>query len=73
MHESLLSSEERRLSKEEKNFFIVNPDLRDLNYSKYYKVGDKKNFFNESYSSNQKRLLNIEETINLLKISKVLI
>ncbi len=41
-HETLLSAEERRLSKDKNNFFIVNPDLRDLNYSKYYKVGNKK-------------------------------
>ena len=73
MHESLLSSEERRLCKEKKNFFIVNPDLRDLNYSKYFKEGDKKSFIQESYSSNQKKLLDIEQTINLLKKSKVLI
>ena len=51
----------------------MNPDLRDLNYSKYFKQGNRKIFSTESYSSNQKRLLNIEETINLLKKSKVLI
>ncbi len=73
MHETLLSSEERRLSKEINNFFIVNPDLRELNYSKYFKEGNKDNFIPENYSSNQKKLLNIEQTIKLLKKSKVLI
>ena len=72
MHETLLSSEERRLCKEKNNFFIINPDLRDLNYSKYFKEGVKKNFIYESYNSNQKKLLNVEQTINLLKKSKVL-
>ena len=42
MHETLLSTEERRLSQNKNNFFIVNPDLRDLNYRKYFKEGNKK-------------------------------
>ena len=73
MHESLLSSEERRMCNENKQFFVVNPDLRDLNYSKYFKEGNK--YYNnfENYSSNQKKLLNIDQTINLLKKSKVII
>ena len=73
LHETLLSSEERRLSKERDNFFIVNPDLRDLNYSKYYKEGVKSNLSIRDYSSFQKKLLNIDQTIRLLKKSKVLI
>jgi len=73
MHETLLSSEERRLSKEKNNFFITNPDLRDLNYSKFFKEGSKNNSISENYSSNQKKMLNVEQTINLLKKSKVLI
>ena len=73
MHESLLSSEERRMCNENKQFFVVNPDLRDLNYSKYFKEGNKYNNNFENYSSNQKKLLNIDQTINLLKKSKVII
>ena len=73
MHETLLSSEERRLCRENNNFFIVNPDLRDLNYSKYFKEGNKNKSIFENYSSDQKKLLNIEQTIRLLKKSKVLI
>ena len=41
MHETLLSSEERRLASENKNFYVVNPDLRDLNYSKFFNKGKK--------------------------------
>ena len=37
--------------------FIINPDLRDSNYSKYFKEGVKKTLFCELYS-NQK-LLNV--------------
>ena len=69
MHESLLSSEEKSLAIEKKDYFVVNPDLRDLNYSKFYKVGKKvKN--NEKYSSNQRKMLNVNETISLLKKSE---
>tara|TARA_A100000164_G_scaffold265060_1_gene237013 strand:- start:1107 stop:2138 length:1032 start_codon:yes stop_codon:yes gene_type:complete len=71
-HETLLSAEERRLSKDKNNFFIVNPDLRDLNYSKYYKVGNKKKINFENYSSNQKLLLDTNQTIKLLKKSDLI-
>ncbi len=68
MHETLMSSEERNFAKEDKNFFVVNPDLRDLNYGKFFKEGKKtKNF--ENYSSNQK-LLGLNNTIKLLKKSE---
>tara|TARA_Y100000996_G_scaffold411699_1_gene396344 strand:- start:315 stop:1325 length:1011 start_codon:yes stop_codon:yes gene_type:complete len=69
MHETLLSSEERTFANENKNFYIVNPDLRDLNYGKFFKEG-KKIKSHESYSSNQSKLLNIDETIKLLKKSE---
>ena len=69
MHETLLSAEERRLSQNKNQFFVVNPDLRDLNYSKYFKEGDKNNLFFENYSSNQNTLLNVDQTIKLLKKS----
>ena len=70
MHETLLSAEERRLSQNKNNFFIVNPDLRDLNYSKYFKEGNKKKLFLDDYNSNQKVLLNVDQTIQLLKKSE---
>ena len=69
MHETLLSSEERRLASENKNFYVVNPDLRDLNYSKFFNKGKKFKKL-DSYSSNQPRLLDVETTITLLKKSE---
>lgn len=71
-HETLLSAEERRLSQDKNNFFIVNPDLRDLNYRKYFKEGSKKKINLENYSSNQKFLLDTEQTIKLLNKSDVI-
>ena len=69
MHETLLSAEERRLSQNKNQFFVVNPDLRDLNYSKYFKEGDKYNLLFENYSSNQNTLLGVDQTIKLIKKS----
>ena len=70
MHETLLSAEERRLSQNKNNFFVINPDLRDLNYRKFFKEGNKKKLNLEDYSSNQKVLLNVDQTIELLKRSE---
>ena len=71
-HETLLSAEERRLSKDKNNFFIVNPDLRNLNYSKYFKEGNKKKINFQNYSSNQRLLLDTDQTIKLLKKSDLI-
>jgi UDP-N-acetylglucosamine 4,6-dehydratase/5-epimerase len=65
IHETLIGAEERSLSKENKEFFILNPDLRDLNYNKFYnkgKIGKKLN----NYSSDSGKLLSVN------KIAKVL-
>jgi len=72
MHETLLSAEERSLSQNKNNFFVVNPDLRDLNYSKFFKEGNKKKIFLDDYNSNQKDLLNVDQTIQLLKKAELI-
>ena len=72
MHETLLSAEERSLSQNKNNFFVVNPDLRDLNYSKFFKEGNKKKIFLDDYNSNQKDLLNVDQTIQLLKKTELI-
>tara|TARA_B100000989_G_scaffold235363_1_gene182216 strand:- start:1710 stop:2744 length:1035 start_codon:yes stop_codon:yes gene_type:complete len=71
-HETLLSAEERRMSQDKNNFFVVNPDLRNMNYSKYYKEGSRKKINFENYSSDQKSLLDIKQTIKLLKKSDII-
>ena len=35
MHETLIVLRIFNFAKEDKNFFVVNPDLRDLNYGKF--------------------------------------
>jgi UDP-N-acetylglucosamine 4,6-dehydratase/5-epimerase len=65
IHETLMGAEERSISKENKEFFILNPDLRDLNYNKFYnkgKIGKKLN----SYSSDSTTLLSSNEITKIL-------
>ncbi len=65
IHETLMGAEERSISKENKEFFILNPDLRDLNYNKFYnqgKIGKKLN----NYSSDSTTLLSSNEIIKIL-------
>jgi UDP-glucose 4-epimerase len=52
MHETLLSREERLVSKELKNYYVVPADNRDLNYNKYFSEGLKNNILEEYNSSN---------------------
>tara|TARA_B110000027_G_scaffold4302_1_gene3925 strand:- start:64 stop:1074 length:1011 start_codon:yes stop_codon:yes gene_type:complete len=68
MHETLLSKEEKVLSKENRDYYLINPDLRDLNYSKYYELG-KISKVEKDYNSLENNLYNLEQTIKLLKES----
>ena len=68
MHETLLSKEEKILSIENRDYYLINPDLRDLNYSKYYEAGKIKKV-EKDYNSLDNNLFNLEQTIKLLKKS----
>ena len=68
MHETLLSREEKSISQERKGYYFINPDLRDLNYGKYYETGKIKKI-EKDYNSLDNNLFNLEQTIKLLKKS----
>ena len=68
MHETLLSKEEKVLSKENKDYYLINPDLRDLNYNKYYELGNIGKV-KEDYNSLNNKPYNLKQTIKLLKRS----
>ena len=70
-HETLLSAEEKFRSIEQKKFFRVPSDTRELSYDKYFIEG-KTNLFTEfnDYSSNNTLLLNVKEVVNLLISNK---
>ena len=62
MYETLLTKEEAAKAIDMGNFYAVPADNRDLNYDKYFKVGDTKRAMIEEFNSNNTRILNLEET-----------
>ena len=62
MYETLLTKEEAAKAIDMGNFYAVPADNRDLNYDKYFKVGDTKRASIEEFNSNNTRRLNLEET-----------
>jgi UDP-glucose 4-epimerase len=64
LHETLMSSEERRKSKSFKNYFAIPYDTRDLNYEKYYFEGNKIN--EEDYTSANVKNLNAQEVKKII-------
>ena len=66
-HETLLTKEELRQSKEYKEFYRIKSDNRDLNYDKYFSKGNVKSKFQEDYTSSNTRELKLAETIKIFK------
>jgi len=66
-HETLISKEEMPRSKSEKNFYRIISDNRDLNYSKYFKIGNKnyKKFI--EYNSFNTHRLNTNQLMKMLQ------
>jgi UDP-glucose 4-epimerase len=67
MSETLMSKEEKFLSKDCGKYFAIRPDKRSLNYDKYFISGEKniKNF--NDYTSETTEQLSLQQTINLLR------
>ena len=66
IHESLCTSEEMEKAKDEKKYFRIPADLRNINYdihSNKNKISKK----SEAYSSSNTYRLNIKEIISLIK------
>ena len=64
--EVLITKEEMPFAKDLGNYYCVSPDSRNLNYQKETKKKYKEETFSE-YTSNNTKVLNLEETIELLK------
>ena len=62
----LITKEEMPFAKDLGNYYCVSPDSRNLNYQKETKKKYKEETFSE-YTSNNTKILNLEETIELLK------
>lgn len=61
MYETLLTNEECANAVDMGNFYRVPCDKRDLNYDKYFKVGDVKRNPLTEFNSNNTELLNVEQ------------
>ena len=66
-HETLMNREEREVSKEKNGFFIIPPDKRNLNYSKFFDKGKKSLANLQDYNSHN------AERLSLIKTKKMLL
>lgn len=66
VYETLCTREEMLKAKDEGKFFRIPADNRDLNYTKYFNVGDKKMDDIEDYNSHNTYRLNKEEVKGLI-------
>lgn len=66
LYESLLSKEEFAIAEDLGNYYRVKADNRDLNYSKYFEIGDSKETFELEYNSHNTQRLTQDELKNLL-------
>ena len=60
MYETLLTNEECANAIDMGNFYRVPADKRDLNYDKYFKIGDEKRNTLSEFNSNNTDLLQVE-------------
>jgi len=65
-HETLLNREELVHAEDLKEYYRVPSDTRDLNYGKYFEVGEGKVSIEHDYTSGNTRQLNKEEMIEML-------
>lgn len=66
LYEALLSREEMAAAQDLGEYFRVPPDLRDLNYDKYFDKGETKITFAEDYNSHNTMRLDVEGMKSLL-------
>ena len=66
-HETLATKYEIASSKETKNFFEIKIDDRNLNYDKYYSVGDTKKIKHKDFDSYNSKKISSNELKKILK------
>ena len=71
-HETLVSKEEIIIAKENRNYFQIPNDNRDLNYNNYFNQGNIKVSNIEDYSSNNTKLLSKSEILFFLKKKNII-
>lgn len=63
LYETLMTREERLRSEDKGRYFRISADNRDLNYDKFYIDGQVVTEAEESYTSHNTTILNVEETV----------
>jgi UDP-N-acetylglucosamine 4,6-dehydratase/5-epimerase len=71
LHETLLNREELSKSRETKDYFVIKPDQRNLNYDKFFTEGTK-SIKNKDYTSENTLRLNVDQMKKLISKSKLL-
>jgi UDP-glucose 4-epimerase len=66
LYETLISREEFSHAKDLNSHYKIPPDVRDLNYAKYFSDGDKKISCTLDYTSHNTNRLNLEQLKSLL-------
>jgi UDP-N-acetylglucosamine 4,6-dehydratase/5-epimerase len=66
-YETLLSEEEIVNAEDLGDYYRVSPDMRDLNYSIYYEEGEEGISSSQSYTSDNTKQLDLDETKIMLK------
>ncbi len=69
LYETLMTREERLRSEDMGDYFRIAADNRDLNYDRYFTKGKVQTETEESYTSHNTQLLNIEETVKKIMTS----
>lgn len=64
LYETLMTAEECLRAQDMGHYYRVMADNRDLNYDKFVVKGEVKTEANESYTSHNTRLLNVQETVD---------
>ncbi len=63
LYETLMTKEERLRAEDMGNYFRIAADSRDLNYDKVVVKGRVRTEADDSYTSHNTNLLNVEETV----------
>ena len=63
LYETLMTSEERLRSEDMGNYYRVAADSRDLNYDKFIVNGEVKTMSDESYTSHNTKILDVDGTV----------
>lgn len=70
LYETLMTREERLNSEDMGNYFRISADERDLNYDKYFVDGEVKTESEESYTSHNTTLLDVEGVIQKIRATE---